>query len=106
MSDGPFDVTSAQVIRLGVRFGAFLNRLLALELRAYGTPGHQLTTTENETATDGGVDAMVRDAIETEWIPSGDSGWQYKARSIGPAECAAELAGAPRALAVLRAGGS
>jgi hypothetical protein len=103
---GPFDVTPAQIVGLEARFSAFLNKLLALELRATGTPAHQLTTTDNEAAADGGVDAMVRDAFQTDWIPLGDSGWQFKSENVGPTACANELADAERAQDVLRSGGS
>lgn len=108
MSDfGPFSVDPAQVAGLGsANFGQFVNRLLAAETAVHNMAGTALVTTYKENVGDGGVDAGLRDAAGTRWIPAGDSAWQFKAGNLSPAKCKAELRGATGAQAILRAGGN
>lgn len=104
---GPFSVDPAQVAALGgANFGQFVSRLLATETAAHGMAGIALETTYLENVGDEGVDAGLRDAKGTSWIPAGDSAWQFKAGDLPPAKCRAELEGATKAIEILRAGGS
>ncbi|SKC50376.1 hypothetical protein [Okibacterium fritillariae] len=104
---GPFSVDPAQVAALGgANFGQFVARLLATESAAHGMAGTALETTYLENVGDGGVDAGLRGATRTEWVPAGDSAWQFKAGDLGPAKCKEELEGATKAIETLRAGGS
>jgi hypothetical protein len=73
---------------------------------AHGMAGTSLETTYLENVGDGGVDAGLRDAAGTSWLPIGDSAWQFKAGDLGPARCKTELEGATKAIEILRAGGS
>ncbi len=103
---GPFSVQASQVAALGgANFGQFVNRLLDAETASHGMTGTTLATTYKENVGDGGVDAGLRQAATTKWIPSGDSAWQFKAGNLAPAACMAEIEGAPAALAILQAGG-
>lgn len=104
---GPFSVAPAQVSGLGgANFGQFVSRLLAAETAAHEMAGAALETTYLENVGDGGVDAGLRGAGETTWIPAGDSAWQFKAGNLSPAACKTELEGATKAIKILRAGGS
>lgn len=104
---GPFSVDPAQVSGLGgANFGQFVSRLLAAETATYGMSGTTLETTYLENVGDGGVDAALRGARETEWIPPGGSAWQFKAGNLSPAGCKAELKGAAWAAEILRTGGT
>lgn len=103
---GPFSVDPAQVAALGgANFGQFVNRLLTTEAAAHGMAGTTLETTYLENVGDGGVDAGLRNATATRWVPQGDSAWQFKAGDLTPAKCKVELTGATNAIATLRAGG-
>jgi hypothetical protein len=55
---------------------------------------------------DGGVDAAVRGAPSTDYLPAGDSAWQFKQGDLRPAACATEFANADWAHEFVRAGGS
>lgn len=90
MPIGPFQVTGEQIERLASSFVQVINELLTLEARDAGMRGHQLRLDTRETA-DGGVDAEVLDASPTDWIPPGDSAWQFKSWNPGPADCATEF---------------
>ncbi|TAM66469.1 MAG: hypothetical protein EPN48_15460 [Microbacteriaceae bacterium] len=104
---GPFSVDPAQVAALGgANFGQFVGRLLATETAAHNMVGTTLETTYLENVGDGGVDAGLRDAEGTAWLPAGDSAWQFKAGDLQPAKCKKELEGATWAIEILRAGGS
>lgn len=104
---GPFSVDPAQIAALGgANFGQFVNRLIATEAAAHGMVGTTLETTYLENVGDGGVDAGLRNATATRWIPQGDTAWQFKAGDLTPAKCKAELTGATRAIETLRAGGT
>ncbi|MGH2634866.1 MAG: hypothetical protein ACRDHU_01770 [Actinomycetota bacterium] len=91
---------------LKVRFTEFVNRLLEAEAASGGLAGHQLAVTMKETTPDGGVDAALRSAEETNWIPPGDSAWQFKRSDLGPQACADEIDGALWAHEYIRQGGS
>ncbi|WP_308465525.1 ATP-binding protein [Rathayibacter soli] len=79
---------------------------MATEVAAHGMAGAALETTYLENLGDGGVDAGLHGALGTEWIPAGESAWQFKAGDLPPAECKTELRGANRAKEILAAGGS
>ncbi|BCT76430.1 hypothetical protein SCMU_22720 [Sinomonas cyclohexanicum] len=103
---GPFSVSAAQISGLGAaNFGQFVGRLLATEAAAHGMAGTALETTYLENVGDGGVDAGLRHAQATPWIPAGDSAWQFKAGDLAPGKCKAEIINASKAIEVLRAGG-
>jgi len=108
---GPFTVAPGQVSSLGVRFTPFVNELLRVAASAAGLEAGQLTTTYRDNIGDMGVDAGLRRAISTKYIPAGDSAWQFKAGDLQPGKCRTELRGTqktgePASLAILRAGGS
>ena len=103
---GPFSVAPGQISALGgANFGQFVSRLIATETAAHGMRGTALETTYLENVGDGGVDAGLRHAAETSWIPVGDSAWQFKAGDLAPGRCKTELRGAAGALEVLQNGG-
>lgn len=82
-----------------------MNELLRVESAAAALDGGQLATTYLDNVGDGGVDAGLRRAVGTKWIPEGDSAWQFKAGDLPPAKCRKELRDASAALSVVRAGG-
>lgn len=103
---GPFEISAERVESLGGRFTQFVNKLLELETSAQGMRGHQLAVTSNESTPDGGVDASLRGSIGSDFLPSGNSAWQFKRSGFGPTACAAELSGATWAHEFVRSGGS
>ncbi len=106
MSLGPFDVSATQVESLGASFTEFTNRLLDAEVAAHGLRGSLLIITLKDTTPDGGVDAAIRGAAATDWLPQGDSAWQFKRSNLGPTGCATEFEKATWAHEFVRAGGS
>jgi hypothetical protein len=106
MGLGPFDISAERITALGVRFTPFVNRLLDLEVRANDLSGHRLSVNINETTPDGGVDASVRGAPGSDYLPTGDSAWQFKRSGFGPKACADELEKATWAHDFVRGGGS
>jgi hypothetical protein len=72
---GPFSVAPGQISALGVNFTPFVNELLRVESAAAGLDGGQLTTTYRVNVGDRGVDAGLRRAAGTRYIPEGDSAW-------------------------------
>ncbi|MGI8514630.1 MAG: hypothetical protein ACR2NT_05725 [Acidimicrobiia bacterium] len=106
MTLGPFDITAERIQALGTRFSAFVNRLLELEVHAGGINGYLLAVNANETTPDGGVDASVRDSPGTDFLPIGDSAWQFKRGTYGPQACADEFQDANWAHEYVRNGGS
>jgi hypothetical protein len=102
---GPFSVAPEQIARLGDSFTPFINQLLDIETAAASMSGVSLTTTYRINLADGGVDAGLRRAVQTRWLPAGDSAWQFKAGDRSPQKCAKELKEATAALEMLRAGG-
>ena len=91
---GPFDVDPANVERLGAAFALFVNDLLAAEVGRAGLLGFQLDVNSQTNTADGGVDAALRSSSATDWLPAGDSAWQFKSADLEPAECKKELEGA------------
>jgi hypothetical protein len=102
---GPFSVLPSQISALGKNFTPFVNELLRVESAAAALDGGQLTTTYLDNVGDGGIDAGLRRAVATKWIPEGDSVWQFKAGDLAPAKCRKELRDASEALSIVRAGG-
>jgi hypothetical protein len=102
---GPFTVTPPQITALGASFTPFVNALLRAEVGASGLSGPTLTTTYQENVGDEGVDAGLSRAVESRFIPAGESAWQFKRTDLSPAKCKCELRGAAAALEILRAGG-
>lgn len=102
---GPFSVTPDSISRLGGNFTAFVNELLRAEAADAHLAGGSLVTTDRENDGDGGVDASLNSAVESRYLPSGMSAWQFKAGDRRPATCAKELRDARHALEILRAGG-
>jgi hypothetical protein len=103
---GPFDVDPAQIDRLTSEFVPFVNRLMEAEVAGHDIRGYSLSITRNETTADGGVDAAMRGAKDSEWLPDGDSAWQFKRTNPGPKACADEFAGATWAHGFIKGGGS
>ena len=91
---GPFDVNPTSVERLGAAFALFVNDLLAAEVGRAGLLGFQLDINSQTNTPDGGVDAELWSSNATDWLPAGDSAWQFKASDLEPAECKEELTGA------------
>ncbi|MFC3965464.1 hypothetical protein [Nocardia jiangsuensis] len=91
---GPFDVKPEQITRLGDSFTAFVNRLLDTEHSAARQAGATLVTNFSENTPDGGVDAAVTRSVGSEWIPAGESVWQFKKGDLAPGMCRQELRGA------------
>lgn len=91
MNLGPFDVSAAQVARLDARFSEFVKQLLAAEMAAHSLRGRALAVNSNENTADGGVDAGLRGATRTDWLPEGDSAWQFKQSDLSPKGCAEEF---------------
>ncbi len=81
---GPFSVSPGQVSALGMDFTSFVNELLRVESSAANLDGGQLTTTYRDNLGDKGVDAGLRQAVRTKYIPPGDSAWQFKAGDLTP----------------------
>jgi hypothetical protein len=107
---GPFSVAPGQISALGTGFTPFVNELLRIESSAAKLDGGQLTTTYLDNVGDEGVDAGLRRAAGTKYIPPGDSAWQFKAGDLTPSKCKQELRGPQghgesAALNVVRAGG-
>jgi hypothetical protein len=102
---GPFSVAPGQISALGTDFTPFVNELLRVESSAANLEGGQLTTTYRDNVGDEGVDAGLRRAIGTKYIPFGDSAWQFKAGDLPPSKCKKEVRGAAAALDIVRAGG-
>lgn len=104
---GPFDITATRIVALGTRFTEFVQRLLDVEMRAHSVAGHLLTYNIVETTADGGVDAATRQAPSgSDWLPPGDTAWQFKRYDLYPEACAAELTGARWAREMIQAGAS
>ena len=102
---GPFEVSADDVARLGPRFTRAVNRLLATEVAAAGLSGNSLVLNWVETTPDGGVDAAIRGVPSTgDWIPEGDSVWQFKRSALAPGKCADEFGRAVWAQECVRAG--
>lgn len=103
---GPFDIDAERIVGLGARFTAFVTRLIELEASAHGLRGSQLVFNPRETTPDGGVDASTREAAATDFIPTGNTAWQFKRSNLGPTACADEFENAHWAREFVREGGS
>lgn len=102
---GPFEIAPEDVARLGNGFTDAVNQLLRTEAAATGMAGSSLVLNRVETIPDGGVDAEITDApAGGEWIPEGDSVWQFKRSNLYPKECAEEFGRAGWAQQKVRAG--
>lgn len=103
---GPFSVNPAQVVGLGgALFQHLVSRLIAAEIASAGMAGSDLHTSYQANIGDQGVDAGIYAAIKTDWIPPGNSAWQFKAGNLSPKECADEFEGAARARRIVEKGG-
>lgn len=107
MMAGPFEVGPDDVARLSSGFTNAVNRLLETEVAAAGMVGSSLVLNWKEFLSDGGVDAAIRSApARNDWIPEGDSAWQFKRSDLHPAGCAEEFGGATWAQDMVRMGSS
>lgn len=106
MTIGPFDILPERIGALGAAFSEFVNRLLETQVRSQRIAGHLLAVTREENTPDGGVDAALRDAVASDWLPEGTSAWQFKRGDLQPQQAADEFAGASWAQATVRDGGS
>lgn len=107
MALGPFQVTAEDIARLDAAFTDAINRLLETEAAAAGMLASSLVLNRVETIADGGVDASIHDAPPgTDWIPEGNSAWQFKRSNLGPTACADEFAKSKWAHDYLKSGGS
>lgn len=104
---GPFEIAAEDVARLGTGFTDAVNRLLETEAAAAGMAGSSLVLNRVEPLQDGGVDAAIHDAPGGgDWIPEGDSAWQFKRSDLQPTKCAKEFVEADWAQEYVRAGGA
>jgi hypothetical protein len=103
---GPFDIAPERIEALRAGFTPFVSKLLDVEARHHGLQRHLLSVNLKENLADGGVDAAVRGAPSTDYLPAGDSAWQFKQGDLRPAACATEFANADWAHEFVRAGGS
>lgn len=103
MDLGPFTITPAQVEALDESFVPFMNALLAADCAAHGVRD-RLSITDRENDPDEGLDAEVRHAPGSTFVPPAISGWQFKRSSPAPRELAKELA-KPGVEQILREGG-
>lgn len=88
---GPFTVEINRVQALGSAFASVVNDLLAAEVAKSGLRQYQLAISFKEDTADGGVDAALQSTVAGDWLPDGDSVWQFKSADRSPAECAAEV---------------
>ena len=102
----PFEVAAKEVAGLDdPPFVAVLNALLGLEAQRAGIPPDNLDLTWKQHTPDGGIDASVTTGATTpEWIPVGESIWQYKSGNFQPASIPAEIKNHPRVFVALREG--
>ncbi|WCN83831.1 hypothetical protein [Micromonospora sp. LH3U1] len=104
---GPFSVNPDHLTGLGgALFQELVSRLLAAEVAAAGLSQVTLRTSHDTNKKDGGVDAETTIVAATDWIPVGDTAWQFKAGTLGPEGCADELDGAAFARKILEKGGT
>lgn len=101
---GPFDVDADRIRRLDSMFTPFVNQLLRTEVSAHRLRGHTLSVTREENTPDGGVDAELDGASETDYLPAGTSAWQFKRTNLTPAACEEEIAGAKFAHQLMKDG--
>lgn len=103
----PFDIDAEQIERLGARFTPFINKLLEVSASDFRIAGYQLALNSKENIPDGGVDATIRGSPPgADFIPAGDSAWQFKRGNPGPKACADELEAADWAHELLESGGA
>jgi hypothetical protein len=97
MSFGPFDISADRVQALGTRFTPFVNRLLELEVAANAMRGWQLSINSNETTPDGGVDAALQAASETDYLPGASQSFSmiHRRISLSPLPAAPVNSGEP-----------
>jgi hypothetical protein len=104
---GPFSVNPDHLTGLGgALFQELVSRLLAAEVAAAGLSQVTLRTSHDTNKKDGGVDAETTIVGATDWIPAGDTAWQFKAGTLGPESCADELDGAAFARKILEKDGT
>ncbi len=101
---GPFEVRPEAVERLGQAFAPLVNDLLTAEVGKAGMFGYQLQINQQYNTADGGVDAALHSSVQTDWLPGGDSVWQFKSSDLEPQACRDELRGAEWALHRMRDG--
>lgn len=101
---GPFEVDPNAVERLGPAFPFFVNDLLSAEVGRAGLKGYQLDINVRTTTPDGGVDAALWSGVATNWLPAGNSAWQFKSSDLSPQECRDELRNATWARELVAAG--
>ena len=102
----PFEIQPTEVARLTDQaLVAVVNKLLELEAQRSGVPSSALNLSWKQHTPDGGIDASADvGTVEAEWIPSGESIWQYKSGSFTPGQVAGELTNHPLVLAALERG--
>jgi hypothetical protein len=101
-----FEVAPEEVADLrDTAFASLLNDLLALEAQRAGIPQNEVHLTWKQHTPDGGIDASVRTGDKTpEWIPHGESIWQFKSGHFLQGEVAGEISSHPLVIAALRRG--
>lgn len=96
----------SQVEALGPAFTGFVNQLLEAERQLLGLTGDALHITSKEETPDAGVDAVLVSTHATEWVPVGQSSWQFKRSDLTPKKCTEELGKASFARDLVKQGGS
>ncbi len=102
----PFQVDAERVQLLGAAFTVFVNELLVAETARAGLAGTSLRINSQDETADGGVDAQLSRSVDTQWIPAGESAWQFKRGDCEPEKCRQELRGAKFAHDLLERGAS
>jgi hypothetical protein len=89
----PFGIDPSRIATLPANvFTRLCNDLIAAEAGRIGLPQACLDDTVRETVPDGGIDARIREPREIspsrwgDWLPAGDSVWQYKSGACPSAE--------------------
>jgi len=102
----PFEVRPKEVADLGdPAFVLVLNALLALEAQRAGIPPSDLDLSWKQHTPDGGIDASIKaGATNPDWIPQGESVWQFKSGNFRPAAIESEIADHPLVIAALGGG--
>lgn len=101
---GPYSVKPQRIEGLESAFTGFINRLLLNECARASMRAYEFRIDYQDFSPDGGVDAEIVNARDTEWIPGGRSAWQFKRGDLKPAECKEEIAGAVFARELINSG--
>ena len=90
-----FSISAKEIENLdAAKFTDVMNRLLKIEASGHKIPLADIHTTERINDPDGGIDAKIIKTpsnITSNWLPSGESIWQFKSGNISPSEIKTEI---------------